>query len=80
MSIQHDTPKVLEYAATEMEAAFLVATLREAGIDAQAEGVLTSALRAEAPGEVGILVRESDLERARQVLTEWRDKGDCRPA
>jgi hypothetical protein len=62
--------EVAHFARTEVEAAVVVAALREAGIDAQMEGALTSALRAEAPGEVRILVRNCDLPRARQIIAD----------
>ncbi len=63
-------PIVLTTRPSEPEAALIVAALAQQGIDAQATGGLTSALRAEAPGVVRILVRHCDLERAQSVLTE----------
>jgi hypothetical protein len=63
-------PIVLTTRPSEPEAALLVAALDQRGIDAQATGGLTSALRAEAPGVVRIIVRQSDLDRAQSVLAE----------
>ena len=53
---------------TEVEAAVIVAALERDGIQAVAAGALTSGFRAEAPGEVQVLVRRSDADRAGQVL------------
>ncbi len=63
-------PIVLTTRSGEPEAALVIAALARHEIDAQATGGLTSALRAEAPGVVRILVRHSDLERAQSVLAE----------
>jgi type III secretory pathway lipoprotein EscJ len=68
MSRPAEKIEVIHYARTETEAAVILAALREAGIDAQTEGGLTSALRAEAPGEVRVLVRASDLPRAQKII------------
>ena len=68
MSRPHEKIEVVHRVATEAEGAMIVAALDNAGIDAQMEGALTSALRAEAPGEVGILVRASDASAARRVI------------
>lgn len=74
--MQHDPnqPVILTSVSSEMEAAMIVASLNEMGVDAQVEGALTSAMRAEVPGEVHVLVRSSDLPRARGVLA---DRGDA---
>jgi hypothetical protein len=64
----------LTSAATEPEAAMIVGALSRQGIDAVAEGGLTSGLRAEAPGQVRILVRHEDIDRARKVIEEY-DQG-----
>ena len=61
-------PVVLTTAATEAQAALIVAALEERGVQAQATGGYTSGFRAAATGEVRILVRQSDLERARDAL------------
>ena len=63
-------PIVITTRPSEPEAALIVAALAQQGIDAQATGGLTSALRAEAPGVVSIQVRQSDLERAQSILAE----------
>ena len=64
--------EVLTSVATEPEAAMIIAALKQDDLDAVAEGVLTSALRAEAPGEVRILVRSLDMDRAKVVLNEFQ--------
>lgn len=66
---------VLTHTPTETLAALLVARLESEGIYAEMAGALTSAFRAEAPGQVQILVREEDADRARSLLAQWR-RGD----
>ena len=66
--------QVLTYAATEPEAAMIIASLDQANIIAVAEGALTSALRAEVPGEIRVLVHRNDLDRAKAVLAEYQQE------
>jgi hypothetical protein len=56
--------------ADEFEAATIASLLREQGIPAQATGGFTSGFRAEAPGDVRVVVFRKDLERARGLLAE----------
>ena len=70
MADDPEQPVVVATARTEIEAAVIAAALDEAGIAAQVVGGLTSVYRAEAPGEVRVLVHRTDLERAREVLRE----------
>ena len=67
-----DDPEVLVVVGTESEAAMIVGALTAEDIKAVTEGELTSAMRAEVPGGVRILVLNRDLDRARQVLGEYR--------
>ncbi len=53
---------------TEWEALILVNRLRDAGIAATAIGVHTAGFLAEAPGEVGVLVDQVDVEHATNVI------------
>ncbi len=57
----------------EMEAGVIVAALKEHGIKAVMSGVNTAGFRAEAPGQVQILVAEEDLARARQILEDEQE-------
>ncbi len=68
MADDPNRPVVLTTVPSEMRAAIIVAALSERGIEAQTVGELTSGFRAEAPGDVKILVRQVDLERAQAVL------------
>ncbi len=63
---------VLINVPTETAAAMIMAHLEEQGIEAQVTGGLTSGFRAGMPGEVHVLVRAADLERARDLLEEIR--------
>lgn len=63
----------LRAAANELEAALIVNTLEAYGIRATATGDFTSGFKAEAPGDVRVLVRHKDLQAARNVLREIRE-------
>jgi hypothetical protein len=63
---------VLISVPSEIEAAAIVSVLSERGIEATATGGLTAGFKAEAPGEVKVLVSAADAERAKLVLDEFR--------
>ena len=66
-------PIVLMEVPTEAQAAIIVAALAELGIEAQMAGGLISGMRAEAPGQVGVLVHAEDAERARDAIRAIED-------
>ena len=68
MADDPNRPVVLTTRPTEAQAALIVAALEDRGVQAQATGGFTSGFRAEAPGDVRVLVRECDFERARKAL------------
>jgi hypothetical protein len=70
MQDSDNRPETLLRVSTDMEAAMIVSTLAGEEIDATSAGDFTAGFRAEAPGMVSVLVRHSDLERARGVLAE----------
>jgi cyclic pyranopterin phosphate synthase len=55
---------------TDLEARMIVSALDAHGIEAQVTGEFTAGFRAEAPGQVRVVVRNADLERARVALAE----------
>jgi hypothetical protein len=67
-------PEKLLSVASEIEAAAMVNALAECGVEAFAAGGYTSGFKAEAPGDVKILVKHTDLDRARQALAEIRQQ------
>ncbi|MHC5002688.1 MAG: putative signal transducing protein [Planctomycetota bacterium] len=71
-----DQPVTLTTAGSEGEAAIIVAALEDSGFKAQMSGQLTSGFRAEAPGEVRVLVRRADLESAREALRQLHEQSD----
>ena len=76
MADDPNRPCVLLLAANEVEAGGIVTALAEYDIEASVTGGFTSGLKAEAPGDVQILVRCSDLDRAKLALAEIRqDQG-----
>lgn len=67
--------KALTSVANEFEAAAIVTALEADGIRARSVGGYTAGFRAKAPGTVSVIVAESDLPRARQILAELRSHG-----
>ena len=63
-------PEALVSVPNEIEAAVIVNTLADHGIGATAVGGYTSGFKAEAPGQVTVLVSGGDLDRARRLLEE----------
>ncbi len=73
-------PEVLVRVSDELVAAVIVNTLADQGIWAMAVGGSTSGFKAEAPGDVTVVVRAPDLAQAKQVLDEIRrDQGEIDP-
>jgi hypothetical protein len=70
MTADPDSLHVLASVPDEMHAALIVNALSEAGIRARATGGFTAGFRAEAPGEVSVVVSRADLARAREILAE----------
>jgi hypothetical protein len=70
MSESSHDPVVLTNVENETQAALIMAALEDAGVKAESTGGLTSGLRAEAPGDVHILVRPEDAKKAAEVLAD----------
>ena len=69
-------PTLLTVVPTESQAAMIVAGLEDKDIPAWVMGALTSGFRIAAPGQVQVLVRQSDLERAREILRTFHVQPD----
>jgi hypothetical protein len=61
---------VVAMVPTEPEGALIVGLLKNVGIRAQLVGGLASAFRANAPGEVKVIVLEEDAEKAFEFLRQ----------
>lgn len=61
-------PTLLTAVPSEPQALMIVAALEDENIPAWIMGALTSGFRAAAAGQVQVLVRKSDAERAREIL------------
>ena len=72
MAVDPMNPEVLVSVPDEMEAAEIVSILADNGIHARAVGGYTSGFRAEAPGEVSVVVGHADLSRAEDALSEFQ--------
>jgi hypothetical protein len=70
MSDDPNSPSKLVSASNEIEAAAIVNALLVYEIEAFMTGGYTSGFKAEAPGCVDVLVRQSDLDRAIKALAE----------
>ena len=65
-----NNPTTLTRYCSEVEAVAILAALSENGIQGTTTGSFTTGFQAEAPGDVTVVVRQSDLSRAREVLAE----------
>jgi hypothetical protein len=74
MTTDPHRPHVVARVPTEFEAAVIVSALEAAGIKAMAVGGPTAGFRAEAPGDVAVVVPENEAEQAEVVLVEFRSK------
>jgi hypothetical protein len=74
MTTDPHRPHVVARVPTEFEAAVIVSALEAAGIKAMAVGGPTAGFRAEAPGDVAVVVPENEAEQAEAVLVEFRSK------
>jgi len=74
MTTDPHSPEVLTSVANEVQAAALVAALEVRGVHATTTGGFTAGFRAEAPGQVNIIVRRQDLPRAKERLAEIRQE------
>jgi hypothetical protein len=76
MSTDPNELKVVASVPNEMEAGAIVNALEQKGIQAIATGEYTSGFRAEAPGEVKILVKSNEYEQAKQTLENSLEDND----
>jgi len=74
MTNDPNRPHVVAQVPTEFEASVIVSALEAAGIKAMAVGGPTAGFRAEAPGEVAVVLQENEAEQAAAVLAEFRKK------
>ena len=74
MTTDPNRPHVVVRVPTDFEASVIVSALEAAGIKAMAVGGPTAGFRAEAPGDVAVVVQENEAEQAEAVLAEFRNK------
>lgn len=70
MNPSDNNPETLVSVPNDFEAAIIVSALAAHDVDATTSGGFTAGFRAEAPGEVNVIVRRRDLAKARQALSE----------
>ena len=69
-TIDPNNPTPLTRFTNEVEAATILSALAESGIQGTTTGSFTTGFRTEAPGDVTVVVRHCDLQRALEVLAE----------
>jgi hypothetical protein len=73
MSEKNTKLDVLTRVRNEMEASVIVQCLADCGIAASSVGGFTSGFKAEAPGDVAVLVKHDELELAKNELATFRE-------
>tara|TARA_B100000029_G_C16989510_1_gene746935 strand:- start:61 stop:342 length:282 start_codon:yes stop_codon:yes gene_type:complete len=74
MSSDPDSPQVLVSVLSDIEAATIVGALYARGIDASTTGGFTAGFRAEAPGCVNVIVKQSEWSIAHEALNVLQDE------
>jgi hypothetical protein len=74
MNSESSDLEVLVTVSNEVEAAAIVGALHEKGVQAVATGGYISGFKAEAPGDVRVLVRHSEADTARRMLDQIRQE------
>ncbi len=72
MKTDPNNPEILVRVPGDLEAAAIVNALATFGIEASTTGGYTAGFRAEAPGQVNVIVRHKDLQHAKQALAEFK--------
>ena len=72
MADDGNSPQVLASFPTAIGATNIINALRDYGIEAFSAGEHTAGFKAEAPGEVQVLVRRDDLKSAQKMLKKIR--------
>lgn len=70
MNSPGDEPTILTRVPTELEASSIVEQLKQQGIRVTMTGGFTAAFMAEAPGDVQLVVRKADYEKAVELLQQ----------
>ena len=70
MTTDNDSPEILARVTSDIEAAVIVNALAAHGITASTAGGFTAGFRAEAPGDLQVIVRHEDLEDAKKLLAK----------
>jgi len=70
MTTDPNSPEVLVSVPNDVEAAAIVTALAERGVRASTTGGYTAGFRAEAPGQISVVVRYADLDQAKLTLAE----------
>ncbi|MCA9122310.1 MAG: DUF2007 domain-containing protein [Planctomycetaceae bacterium] len=76
MTPDPDSPTIVYCAENAIEAGAIVTALESEGIETTTTGSYTSGFQAEAPGQVQVVVRQSQAEKARLVLHQLEEQAN----
>ena len=76
MTVDPNNPEILTSVTSDIEAGAIVAALASQGIEASTTGSFTAGFRAEAPGDIHVIVRQQDLVRALQIFNHLKEAND----
>lgn len=80
MTTDPNSPTIVYSAENAIEAAAIATALEAEGIETTTTGSYTSGFQAEAPGTVQVVVRQSQAEKAHQVLTRLEEQAETEEA
>ncbi|HRX81793.1 MAG TPA: DUF2007 domain-containing protein, partial [Pirellulaceae bacterium] len=76
MTSDPNSPTVVYSAVNPIEAAAVATALEAEGIETTTTGSYTSGFQAEAPGEIQVVVRQSQAEKARAILERLEEEAE----
>lgn len=76
MTTDPNSPTIVYNAENPIEAGAVVTALEAEGIEATTTGSYTSGFQAEAPGQVQVIVRQSQADKARHILERLEQEAE----
>jgi hypothetical protein len=80
MKTDPNSPTVVFRADNAIEAGAIVTALEAEGIETTTTGTYTSGFQAEAPGQVQVVVRQSQADKARGVIERLEQEAELKEA
>lgn len=76
MTSDPNSPTIIYEAENAVEAGAVITALEAEGIKATTTGSYTSGFQAEAPGQVQVVVRQSEAEQARSIIERFEEQAE----